>query len=382
MSVIFEALKKVRQSEMDTFDQEAKDSPPANVYTIRGLLFSPQGILGMTIFILLLGALVYYGASYLGDVAARQKITNSKAQKERVAYIPPEDSQDTSEEVSLATSTVPPPPQQADYQKAQPGVLYLPAKVAATGDKPKGPRAVLTERASSPKAAPVIEGNEQRSTAEKNPFKEPETLKEARILEKPDFGKAFTKSNSGHPNSRTQSQVKESVTASIKLEAKRVTPEHSSQAPVILSKRGAGEVSVLASGEKPGGQEIGVTESALKTAQISQVVSRVQGAMAMGDEEAVDNLMPRLESLKGENDPFVLKLKAFWLMKKGRYQDASRFLIKVMERLPSDLEAGINMAIVEIKTGQVDRARKRLRSLREIYQDNTQIPELLRKING
>jgi hypothetical protein len=37
------------------------------------------------------------------------------------------------------------------------------------------------------------------------------------------------------------------------------------------------------------------------------------------------------------------------------------------------------MAIIEIKTHQLDEARKRLAGLREIYQANTLIPELIRE---
>jgi len=46
----------------------------------------------------------------------------------------------------------------------------------------------------------------------------------------------------------------------------------------------------------------------------------------------------------------------------------------------NDLEAGINMAIIEIKTRRFNEARTRLKRLRDIYQDNALIPGLMKKL--
>ncbi|RLB12313.1 MAG: hypothetical protein DRG63_11845, partial [Deltaproteobacteria bacterium] len=123
-------------------------------------------------------------------------------------------------------------------------------------------------------------------------------------------------------------------------------------------------------------------ESKERTARISWLVSRIQGAMTQNDKAKVDELLPKLIHIKGKDDPFVLKLQAFWHIKQGRYDSAKKLLIKVLGRDPKDLEAGLNMAIIEIKTGKLDKARKRLKVLRDLYEDSNEVPELLRKING
>ncbi|MBW2602193.1 MAG: tetratricopeptide repeat protein, partial [Deltaproteobacteria bacterium] len=52
----------------------------------------------------------------------------------------------------------------------------------------------------------------------------------------------------------------------------------------------------------------------------------------------------------------------------------------VLAQEQNDLEAGINMAIVEIKTHRLDKARKRLAKLREIYPANTIIEDIIQKM--
>jgi Flp pilus assembly protein TadD len=116
-----------------------------------------------------------------------------------------------------------------------------------------------------------------------------------------------------------------------------------------------------------------------KSARIGRLVTRVQQALRAGDVSRVETLLDELASLKGEESSYVIKLKAFWCMKKGDYDSAESLLNSLLQRNENDLEAGINMAILELKTHRLQQARKRLEKLRHVYQDNTQIQDLLDK---
>jgi len=98
--------------------------------------------------------------------------------------------------------------------------------------------------------------------------------------------------------------------------------------------------------------------------------------------EDAKTLIDRLTQFKGEESPYLLKLRAVWHMREGDYASAAFLLTSVLEKEKDDLEAGINMAIIEIKTHRMDEARKRLAALREIYQANTLIAELIRETGG
>lgn len=119
-----------------------------------------------------------------------------------------------------------------------------------------------------------------------------------------------------------------------------------------------------------------------KAARVGRMVSKIERSMIEGDMDRAKVLIDQLAELKGEQNAYLLKLRAVWQMRQGAYESAARLLTKVLEKEKDDLEAGINMAIIEIKTHRLDEARKRLAGLREIYQANTLIPELIREIGG
>jgi len=117
-----------------------------------------------------------------------------------------------------------------------------------------------------------------------------------------------------------------------------------------------------------------------KTVAISELAARLQAAIARGDEAKVTELVSRLEKLKGKRDPFLLKIRAYWRMERGDYENAAGLLEAVLSQRPDDFEAGFNMAVIEINTGRIDKARERLRALQELYPANEAISDLLGKL--
>jgi tetratricopeptide (TPR) repeat protein len=117
-----------------------------------------------------------------------------------------------------------------------------------------------------------------------------------------------------------------------------------------------------------------------RSAQMSLLAARLQQAVRGGDEKEVKTLLEKLESLKGKSD-YVMRLKAFWYLKEGKYTMARSLLQQLINKNENDLETGINMAVLDIKTNRVEAARKRLRKLRRLHEENTMIPALLEKIN-
>jgi hypothetical protein len=119
-----------------------------------------------------------------------------------------------------------------------------------------------------------------------------------------------------------------------------------------------------------------------KAAKAGRMVSKIERSMIEGDMDGAKALIDQLAQLKGEQNAYLLKLRAVWHMRQKDYDSAAGLLTKVLEKKKDDLEAGINMAIIEIKTHRLDEARRRLAGLQEIYQANTLIPELIRETGG
>jgi len=118
-----------------------------------------------------------------------------------------------------------------------------------------------------------------------------------------------------------------------------------------------------------------------RSARVSLLVARLEQAMRAENRGEVKDLLEKLEKLKGEKSDYVMRVKAFWYLKEGRYDLARSLLHQLINKNENDLEAGINMAVLDIKTNHVEAARNRLRKLRESHEDNTTIPALLEKIS-
>ena len=117
-----------------------------------------------------------------------------------------------------------------------------------------------------------------------------------------------------------------------------------------------------------------------KNYRICQLVSEAKRSLLSGNDSRTESLLKALSACKGQDDAYVMKLRAFWHLKQEKYESAKSLLDLLLMMDENDLEVGINMAVLEIKTNQLDRAQKRLEKLRQRYADNTQIPSLLWKI--
>ena len=119
-----------------------------------------------------------------------------------------------------------------------------------------------------------------------------------------------------------------------------------------------------------------------KSYRISRLIEQIHTSMQEMDHSKTEALLKQLASLKGPDSGYVLKLKSYWLLQQAQYKSAMSLLQKVLERNENDLEAGINMAIIEIKTDRLQQAGKRLSRLRENYPEDARIAEILNKLNS
>ncbi len=122
-------------------------------------------------------------------------------------------------------------------------------------------------------------------------------------------------------------------------------------------------------------------ENLAKSLKVSRLIARIRQSMKLnGSGGDTEMMLKQLESIKGKNNPFVMKLRAFWCIEKGEYDRALPLLEKVTGRNEKDLEAGLNLAVLEIKANQLQAARVRLTRLSQIYPENNQVVEMLMQV--
>ena len=119
-----------------------------------------------------------------------------------------------------------------------------------------------------------------------------------------------------------------------------------------------------------------------KPTNVMHLVTKTEKAIAAKEMSRAMVFIDELAALKGGHDVYVLKLMAFWYMDQGEFDKAFNPLAEVLNKYPDDLEAGINMAIVEFREKQFGKAKERLIRLRDIYPTSTMVERLLEKIGG
>ncbi|MBF0177798.1 MAG: tetratricopeptide repeat protein, partial [Magnetococcales bacterium] len=118
-----------------------------------------------------------------------------------------------------------------------------------------------------------------------------------------------------------------------------------------------------------------------RTVETAHAVSKVRKALADGSSGEVDSGLSKLAAMKGENNPYVMKMQAYVYMREGKYLQAGSLLEDVLKKRKNDLDAAKNMVIVEMKTEQQSSARDRLKDLMRRYPGDRQLRELHQHLN-
>ena len=340
MSVIFKSLKKMKDEESGDADGLDRFERRSDVYTFKKIFFSPV----VLIVIALIGAIGYLGVIYGMTVLEE---TPSKPARRASTIAPPPPAAVPVEEQK------PPPGPLGDWQESLPGDV---SRYMAPGSQTPGSRSAGFPRPGS-----------SSSTADG-----------------PRAG-VYTPPAGPTTRSGTRTAPADSEPSGVDQDRPRVIVHDDQPAPEsipVLSgdERELPRVRVTTSRGGVGRREGGPPQALSGGGKIGRLAEDLKAALNKKDGRRVEELLDRLEGLKGQGDPYVLKLRAFWELRQGDYLSAGSHLKRVLAKDKNDVEAGVNMAILEIKTNRLQDARRRLLRLKELYPDDNLITDLLKKI--
>jgi coatomer epsilon subunit len=404
MSVIFQTLKKLQSSAKAKEQKDGRSRKPFNVYSFRTYLSSTLIIIIICVLTFVSGYLVMDSIRHLKD--GREPDTRETVLQGAEQHESPGKKVDTGAEapeqpaapVSRQTE-VPPPPE--------------PKAMAATED------AII----SSTNGNGEIDDPRSKTGAQHSPpVSRREPVRVAAVKKEPDEhakGAAPVKTAPSPGDAKTQKQT--ALGPEGRVEQKRQqpkpalaaktqpTPTLSSQTAdgiskptpepqtglhaakptyVNLSKQIDGKSSSGPLGPKPSAadrteqsrkQEIQM-KTVDKSMRISRLMEKIQLSLKQSDFEAADKLTEQLAMLKGAENHLVLNIRAYGHILKDEYESAAGLLQKVLDENKENMEAGINMAIVEIRMEKINAARNRLVKLKKVYPDELVITEIIHKL--
>jgi len=151
-------------------------------------------------------------------------------------------------------------------------------------------------------------------------------------------------------------------------------------APVPSSQRRLPLVAVNASHQEDTQHQLQAAQARAHAA-VSRAAGKLRVAIQSGNSERSARLLEELADLKGADHPFVRKLTAYMHIHSGDLDAARDILMSILKVQPDDYEAGLNMAVVDIRANRLDAARQRLIRLQEQYPERAAIARHLRQLH-
>jgi len=393
MSVIFKTLKKLRGQSPEGKESDEKLKRGRNIYSFRRIIFSPTGILFIALLIFFSGMATIYCVRYLKDYFEQKSEESFLSQQENAQVLNSEIGKERDE-----LAVVPPPPETIPIEEPSPEKFSFPS----TSNKEFPSKETRIVRYTPPRFPNNTQGQEkeippaelpQKHSASQKKISKP--LAHTSVISLPQSSKISQTTSSsslkiekgleqdfkGLPDVGPNSVKRDRAKSPAMPPSSKALPEVAGKKKsTIEGKRARPEKFVqLKEGEKKENERIRM-ENVEKSARIASLVEKIRRSMDTRRSDQIEDLIDELALLKGKENSFVLKLRAFVCMRKDKYQSAALLLREVLRKNENDLEAGINMAIIEIKTGQIPEAINRLATLREIYPEDTLIPELIQKL--
>ncbi|MDY6904783.1 MAG: tetratricopeptide repeat protein [Thermodesulfobacteriota bacterium] len=121
-------------------------------------------------------------------------------------------------------------------------------------------------------------------------------------------------------------------------------------------------------------------KAAAQRRHIQKLVATIHDSLKVGDVATADVLIDQLSAIKGRSSEYVQKLRAYQAILSKDYQMARQLLESVLQDTPEDIEAGINMAIIDLRTGSIRAAKVRLQTLMALYPSDPQLMRIMEQI--
>ena len=96
--------------------------------------------------------------------------------------------------------------------------------------------------------------------------------------------------------------------------------------------------------------------------------------------DAVNRLFKKLEAAKAPEDPYIANMYAYLYITQGKHAEAEKLLKRLLSNNANDMEAGMNLAVVEMRTGRMAAAKQRLQTLVRLYPDEARLQSFVNSL--
>ena len=389
MSILFNKLKLLKK-DPSPFDMESeKLVKNRNIYNFRRFVFSPVGSILILTFIVLFGFLSFYSLSLFKGFISKKStdpiLTNVTKQNASETNFTASEKQldnrsaksvnetqialNSPEEDTLGEELdIPDAPENIIAGKPQPGKLFLPLQ-NATPQKIEEVRQIVYL---APSSTPL----NGKTLDQSDPNHGSGNMVDA---DSPATGQGEAIENNAQPNTgKHDKTINNPVIAQVKDKKAMVAPYFDQDGETNVLNKSKPRIKSTSPEEIRSLQSRKLKRRRMNiTSKIAILTRQIEISLQQKDFKKADELLNSFALTNSSNTAYFLKLKAFMDIKIGRLESASSLLNQVLANDPNDLEAGINMAVVQIKRDNIALAKKRLLMLKKSHPSNSRINALL-----
>jgi len=115
---------------------------------------------------------------------------------------------------------------------------------------------------------------------------------------------------------------------------------------------------------------------------ISQLIPRLKLAMAQKNEALVAKYLNELAEMSGDKSVFVNKMRAYWALSNGHFDEAFSRYQSIIAQNPNDIESQMNAASAEMQLRHFENAYKRLVMLAGKYPNDARVSSMLDRLKA
>ncbi|MBD3725477.1 MAG: hypothetical protein IE936_00165 [Moraxella osloensis] len=107
--------------------------------------------------------------------------------------------------------------------------------------------------------------------------------------------------------------------------------------------------------------------------EVKGLVAQIKQAMDLKDEALVETSLQRLADLAGATSVVSLRMRAYYAMKLGHFEQAQRFYRQLLLKQPDDFEAAFNSVVALAEMGHLQMAKNHLEQLKKTHPNSPQL---------
>jgi len=115
---------------------------------------------------------------------------------------------------------------------------------------------------------------------------------------------------------------------------------------------------------------------------VSRLMTELRSAIASGNATEARQKLDALERLASPDSLTLLRARAYWALTQGHLNKAMQRYRSILQRVPDDRDAMLNLTVTEWQVGQKSDALARIENLAKRFPDDPTVQRYLRVMEG